>query len=64
MCLFAEDLDALYARLTDLGYNSRGTEVVTIDRGPHAGARAVYMKDPDGYHVELYQRPPRPAAAQ
>lgn len=64
MCLFAEDLDALYARLTGLGYISRGTEVVTIDRGPHTGAKAVYMKDPDGYHVELYQRPPRAAAAQ
>jgi catechol 2,3-dioxygenase-like lactoylglutathione lyase family enzyme len=59
MCLFAEDLDALYTRLRDLGYVSRGTEVVTIDAGPHTGAKAVYMKDPDGYHVELYERPPR-----
>jgi lactoylglutathione lyase len=63
MCLLAEDLEALYQRLTSLGYTSRGTEVVTIDQGPHAGAKAVYMKDPDGYHVELYQRRPAVVAA-
>jgi catechol 2,3-dioxygenase-like lactoylglutathione lyase family enzyme len=63
MCLFVADLDALYARLTELGYASRGTEVVTIGAGPHTGAKVVYMKDPDGYHVELYQRPPRRAKA-
>jgi catechol-2,3-dioxygenase len=63
-CLLADDLDALYAHLTGLGYASRGTEVVTIEQGPHTGAKAVYMKDPDGYHVELYQRRPRAAAAQ
>ncbi|QEC50516.1 hypothetical protein FSW04_24995 [Baekduia soli] len=61
MCLYAEDLEALHAHLVGLGYRSRGTEVVTIDAGPHTGAKAVYMKDPDGYHVELYQRAPRRA---
>jgi catechol 2,3-dioxygenase-like lactoylglutathione lyase family enzyme len=62
LCLFAEDLEALHARLTGLGYASRGHEVVAIGAGPHTGAKAVYMKDPDGYHVELYERPPRPPA--
>lgn len=64
MCLYSEDLDALYERLTGLGFTTRGSEVVTIDKGPHTGAKAVYMKDPDGYHVEIYQRAPRRAPAQ
>lgn len=55
VCLFVEDLDGLYARLTELGYRSRAGEVVTIEEGPHAGSKVVYMLDPDGYHVELYQ---------
>jgi catechol 2,3-dioxygenase-like lactoylglutathione lyase family enzyme len=58
LCLFAEDLESLHARLTAAGYGSRGGEVVRIQAGPHAGARAVYMKDPDGYHVEIYERGP------
>jgi len=61
MCLYAEGLEELHERLVGLGYASRGGEVVTIEKGPHAGAKAVYMIDPDGYHVELYERPPRAA---
>jgi catechol 2,3-dioxygenase-like lactoylglutathione lyase family enzyme len=57
VCLYVTDLDALYARLLEAGHSARGGEVVTIGVGPHAGAKVVYMKDPDGYHVELYERP-------
>jgi lactoylglutathione lyase len=56
-CLFVDDAEAIHERLTAAGYRSRSGEAVTIDRGPHTGAKAVYMIDPDGYHVELYQRP-------
>jgi len=55
-CLFVDDADALFARLTSMGFRSRGGEVVEITRGRHTGVKAVYMIDPDGYHVELYQR--------
>jgi catechol 2,3-dioxygenase-like lactoylglutathione lyase family enzyme len=58
MCLYVDDAEALHARLTELGYGSRAGEVVTIANGPHAGAKAVYMLDPDRYHVELYERSP------
>ncbi len=57
MCLFVDDAEAIHSRALEHGYRSRGGEVVTIDRGPHAGAKAVYLVDPDGYHVELYERP-------
>ena len=56
-CLFVDDAEAMLAKLTAAGFRSRAGEVVTINRGAHAGAKAVYMIDPDGYHVELYQRP-------
>lgn len=57
VCLHVSDLGSLFARLRAAGYSARSDEVVTIDSGPHAGAKVVYMKDPDGYHVELYERP-------
>jgi lactoylglutathione lyase len=56
-CLYVDDAEAMLVRLAASGFRSRSGEVVTIDRGPHAGAKAVYLIDPDGYHVELYQRP-------
>jgi catechol 2,3-dioxygenase-like lactoylglutathione lyase family enzyme len=58
MCLFVEDLDALHARLVAAGFRSRAGEVITIEDGPHAGAKVAYLVDPDGYHVEAYQKAP------
>ena len=55
-CLYVDDAEAMLARLTAAGFRSRSGEAATITRGPHAGAKAVYMLDPDGHHVELYQR--------
>ena len=43
---------------TDQGYRSRAGEVVTIEDGPHAGSKVAYLIDPDGYHVECYQKAP------
>ncbi len=55
-CLYVEDLDAVYQRLVDGGYTSRKPPV-TVSSGPHAGAKAVYATSPDGYNVELFERP-------
>jgi hypothetical protein len=30
--------------------------VVDITSGPNQGARSIYMLDPDGYAVELFER--------
>jgi catechol 2,3-dioxygenase-like lactoylglutathione lyase family enzyme len=54
-CLYVDDADAVCEQLAELGYKTRNP-VNTIASGPHAGAKAVYTIDPDGYHVELYQR--------
>jgi lactoylglutathione lyase len=56
-CLYVDDAEGLHARLRDAGFGARSDEVVTIGQGRWAGAKAVYLKDPDGYHVELFQKP-------
>lgn len=60
LCLYVGDVEAVWRRLRAAGFHARGEGPVTISAGPHAGARAIYTIDPDGYHVELYQRPARP----
>ena len=58
LCLYVEDVAAVHARMTARGYGSRSASTVDITTGPNAGARSVYLIDPDGYLVELFQ-PPR-----
>jgi lactoylglutathione lyase len=54
-CLYVDDAEAVLRRLDEQGYKTRNP-LKTISSGPHEGAKAVYTIDPDGYHVELYQR--------
>ena len=57
-CLYVDGLEAMHRHLTALGFRARSGEVVVIEDGPLAGAKVVYMVDPDGYHVELFERAP------
>lgn len=57
LCFHVSDAQRLYERATELGYDSRSGGAVEIPVGPNAGGRAAYLLDPDGYHVELFQRP-------
>ena len=60
ICFHVSDAAALHARATDLGFRSRSEGAVEIPVGPNAGGHAAYLLDPDGYHVELFQRPHTP----
>jgi len=51
-----DDLDAALAALARHGATPAG-EVAVIDQGPNAGARIVYVRDPDGITLELIERP-------
>jgi lactoylglutathione lyase len=54
-CLLVDDLDAVYAELAgELEFIS---EPQTPTLGPNEGGRVVYLKDPDGFRVELHQTP-------
>jgi lactoylglutathione lyase len=58
LCLYVDDVAAIFSRLRGLHFTARSEEVVDITAGPNAGARSVYMADPDGYAVELFQKRP------
>jgi catechol 2,3-dioxygenase-like lactoylglutathione lyase family enzyme len=58
VCFRVDNIEALYARIVEAGYVPRSTAPVTITEGPNAGARAFYVRDPDGSTVELFQPPP------
>jgi catechol 2,3-dioxygenase-like lactoylglutathione lyase family enzyme len=57
LCFHVPDAQGLHRRAAELGYRSRSMGAIEIPVGPNAGGRAAYLLDPDGYHVELFQRP-------
>ena len=56
ICLRVDDLEARLARAEAAG-GRRVTDPVRIDSGINDGATAVYVRDPDGYTIELFQPP-------
>jgi lactoylglutathione lyase len=58
VCFRVDRIDELFQRIVDAGYQPRSDAPITIAEGPNAGARAFYVRDPDGYSVELFQPPP------
>lgn len=56
LCLYVEGIDELADRLRAAGGSPRSSGVVDITSGPNEGARSIYMRDPDGYPVELFER--------
>lgn len=57
LALVVDDVAAVAARLVKLGGSPRSAAPVTIPTGPNKGAQAMYVRDPDGITVELYQVP-------
>jgi catechol 2,3-dioxygenase-like lactoylglutathione lyase family enzyme len=58
-CLFVEGIDELYAELLARGVAFRSPEgPVEMTGGPNRGGKSLYALDPDGYIIELHQRPP------
>jgi catechol 2,3-dioxygenase-like lactoylglutathione lyase family enzyme len=54
LCLEVRNIDDVVRRLLDLGGRSV-SEVQTVPDGPRANSRLVYVADPDGWLLELYQ---------
>lgn len=59
-CFYVDDVDGMHERLVAMGYRARSATPRAITSGPNEGARSVYMQDPDGYPVELFQKKPAP----
>ena len=62
ICFVVDDLPALYDALVEKGVASFVSPPVEVDTGVNAGGYALYLRDPDGVIVELFQPPAQRAA--
>lgn len=55
ICLHVENLDAMYEHLQRRNTDIISEHVVQITSGRHAGSKAIYLRDPDGYVIEVLE---------
>ncbi len=60
LAVYVEDIEATVKAGIESGGSLRG-DILELTGGPLAGMRVCYLVDPDGFPIELFQRP---AAAQ
>ena len=56
ICVACDDIEERLERLVAAG-GVPFTGPVTVDTGANAGGRGLYLRDPDGHVVELFERP-------
>jgi len=56
VCLVVDDVEAATERLVAGGANAGGRPVL-VDTGANARGRGIYVRDPDGIIIELFQPP-------
>lgn len=57
ICLYVSNIKEMYNSLKAKGYQFRSNGPVLVTSGINKGAKAIYMKDPDGYMIELFEKP-------
>ena len=57
VCVACDDIDERLERLIAAGGTAFSAPVI-IDTGVNRGGRGLYLRDPDGHVVELFERPP------
>jgi catechol 2,3-dioxygenase-like lactoylglutathione lyase family enzyme len=60
LCFIVDDLPTLYESLREQGVDSFVSPPVEVDTGLNKGGCALYLRDPDGIIVELFQPAPAP----
>jgi catechol 2,3-dioxygenase-like lactoylglutathione lyase family enzyme len=60
LALYVDDVAAAIAAVVPAGWLPLG-EPQTIEKGPRAGGRAMYVRDEDGTTIEFIERPKRPS---
>ena len=55
LCFLVPDLRATYAELVEKGVTSFVSPPVEVDTGINRGGFGLYLRDPDGITVELFQ---------
>ena len=58
LCFVVDDLAEVYAGLRERGVESFVSPPVEVDTGVNRGGAALYLRDPDGITVELFQPAP------
>ena len=58
VALLVEDLDAVLERIAASDLKAAG-KPQTLTKGPNAGKRVVYVRDPDGTTIEFMELPRR-----
>jgi len=58
ICLRVTDIEGVWQRAIDSGATPTSPGPVEITVGPNQGARACYLRDPNGITIELFQLPP------
>lgn len=61
ICFVVDDLAGLYRRLVDKGISTISPPI-EVDTGVNTGGSSLYLYDPDGITLELFQRPVRSSA--
>jgi catechol 2,3-dioxygenase-like lactoylglutathione lyase family enzyme len=56
VCVVVDDVESVFERLVAGGATAGGRPVL-VDTGANAGGRGVYLRDPDGIVIELFQPP-------
>ncbi|MDQ6940119.1 MAG: VOC family protein [Verrucomicrobiota bacterium] len=56
VAMMVDDLDAVLRRIADAGWKAAGNPQ-TLQSGPNAGRRVIYVRDPDGTTIEFMQPP-------
>ena len=56
IALLVDDLEAMLDKISASGWKARGNPQI-LTKGPNAGKRVVYVRDPDGTTIELMQLP-------
>ena len=56
VALIVDDLDAVLSAINVSGWKAAG-KPQTLQSGPNAGKRVVYVRDPDGTTIEFMQQP-------
>ena len=56
LSLLVEDMASVHRRLKEAGVNFVGAPVM-VDAGPNRGGWGVYLRDPNGILIELFQAP-------
>ncbi len=63
LCFQVDDLQAIYEKLRQQGVSFQSPPVA-ITSGPNQGGWGIYLRDPDGFTIELFQPPRQPQSRE